>query len=189
MSGWSDEGRATGGPGRHGGPAAPEAAAPGLERPSPGHAPGVAAQPRRPRRPPREQRQRPPRDPGGGARRPPEPAGPGAGGAASACSCWSWSCCWSGWGSGSTPAQPGRGPADYEGRPAATPGADWLIVGSDSRQGLDEARRRELGTGQAAGRRADTMMLLHIPRGTGKPVLISLPRDSYVPIPATAATS
>jgi LCP family protein required for cell wall assembly len=72
---------------------------------------------------------------------------------------------------------------DYEGRPAATPGADWLIVGSDSRQGLDEARRRELGTGQAAGRRADTMMLLHIPRGGGKPVLISLPRDSYVPIP------
>jgi LCP family protein required for cell wall assembly len=72
---------------------------------------------------------------------------------------------------------------DYQGRPPATPGADWLIVGSDSRQGLDESRRRELGTGQAAGRRADTMMLLHIPRGTGKPVLISLPRDSYVPIP------
>jgi LCP family protein required for cell wall assembly len=72
---------------------------------------------------------------------------------------------------------------DYPGRPAATPGADWLIVGSDSRAGLDENRRRELGTGQAAGRRADTMMLLHIPRGTGKPVLVSLPRDSYVPIP------
>jgi LCP family protein required for cell wall assembly len=72
---------------------------------------------------------------------------------------------------------------DYDGRPAATPGADWLIVGSDSRQGLDEDRRRELGTGQAAGRRADTMMLLHIPRGGGKPVLVSLPRDSYVPIP------
>ncbi|HEX5879843.1 MAG TPA: LCP family protein [Actinomycetota bacterium] len=72
---------------------------------------------------------------------------------------------------------------DYDGRPAATPGADWLIVGSDSRQDLNEARRRELGTGQAAGRRADTMMLLHIPRGGGKPVLISLPRDSYVPIP------
>jgi LCP family protein required for cell wall assembly len=72
---------------------------------------------------------------------------------------------------------------DYRERPAATPGADWLIVGSDSRQGLDENRRRELGTGQATGRRADTMMLLHIPRGTGKPALISLPRDSYVPIP------
>jgi LCP family protein required for cell wall assembly len=72
---------------------------------------------------------------------------------------------------------------DYQGRPAATPGADWLIVGSDSRQGLDATRRRQLGTGQAAGRRADTMMLLHIPRGTGKPTLVSLPRDSYVPIP------
>ena len=72
---------------------------------------------------------------------------------------------------------------DYEGRPAATPGADWLIVGSDSREGLDESRRNQLGTGQAAGRRADTMMLLHIPRGTGKPTLVSLPRDSYVPIP------
>jgi LCP family protein required for cell wall assembly len=72
---------------------------------------------------------------------------------------------------------------DYAGRPATTPGTDWLIVGSDSREGLDEGRRRELGTGQAAGRRADTMMLLHIPRGTGKPTLVSLPRDSYVPIP------
>jgi LCP family protein required for cell wall assembly len=72
---------------------------------------------------------------------------------------------------------------DYEGRPAATPGADWLIVGSDSREGLDAGRRRQLGTGQAAGRRADTMMLLHIPRGTGDPTLVSLPRDSYVPIP------
>jgi LCP family protein required for cell wall assembly len=72
---------------------------------------------------------------------------------------------------------------DYQGRPAATPGADWLIVGSDSREGLDATRRSQLGTGQAAGRRADTMMLLHIPRGTGKPTLVSLPRDSYVPIP------
>jgi LCP family protein required for cell wall assembly len=72
---------------------------------------------------------------------------------------------------------------DYAERPAATPGADWLIVGSDSREGLTGERRRELGTGDAAGRRADTMMLLHIPRGTGPPTLVSLPRDSYVPIP------
>jgi LCP family protein required for cell wall assembly len=73
--------------------------------------------------------------------------------------------------------------SDYPGRPAVTPGTDWLVVGSDSRGGLSEQRRRELGTGEAAGRRADTMMLLHIPRGGGKPTLVSLPRDSYVPIP------
>jgi LCP family protein required for cell wall assembly len=72
---------------------------------------------------------------------------------------------------------------DYAGRPAATPGADWLIVGSDSREGLTPEQRRRLGTGDAAGRRTDTMMLLHIPRGGGSPTLVSLPRDSYVPIP------
>jgi LCP family protein required for cell wall assembly len=71
---------------------------------------------------------------------------------------------------------------DSADRPAATPGADWLIVGSDSREGLSAEQRRRLGTGQAAGRRADTMMLLHIPR-SGPPTLVSLPRDSYVPIP------
>jgi LCP family protein required for cell wall assembly len=73
--------------------------------------------------------------------------------------------------------------AGYAGRPAATPGTDWLIVGSDSRAGLSAQRRRELGTGDAAGRRTDTMMLLHVPRGGRPPVLVSLPRDSYVPIP------
>jgi LCP family protein required for cell wall assembly len=72
---------------------------------------------------------------------------------------------------------------DQSGRPAVTPGADWLIVGSDSREGLSAADRQRLGTGQAAGRRTDTMMLLHIPRGGGQPTLVSLPRDSYVPIP------
>jgi LCP family protein required for cell wall assembly len=72
---------------------------------------------------------------------------------------------------------------DQAGRPAVTPGADWLIVGSDSREGLSEAERQRLATGQAAGRRTDTMMLLHIPRGGGQPTLVSLPRDSYVPIP------
>jgi len=72
---------------------------------------------------------------------------------------------------------------DYADRPAATPGADWLIVGSDSREGLSSDQKRKLGTGDAAGRRADTMMLLHVPRGGGRPTLVSLPRDSYVPIP------
>ncbi len=71
---------------------------------------------------------------------------------------------------------------DYDGRPAATPGEDWLLVGSDSRAGLSAAQRRKLATGKAVGKRTDTMMLLHIPDGDGKPTLVSLPRDSYVPI-------
>ncbi|MQA96308.1 MAG: LytR family transcriptional regulator [Streptosporangiales bacterium] len=68
-------------------------------------------------------------------------------------------------------------------RPEETPGTDWLIVGSDSRAGLSKAERREFKTGNAGGRRTDTMMLLHIPETDDPPTLISLPRDSYVPIP------
>ncbi|HEU5156563.1 MAG TPA: LCP family protein [Streptosporangiaceae bacterium] len=70
---------------------------------------------------------------------------------------------------------------DYAGRPGDTPGTNWLIVGSDSRAGLSKAERRKLRTGSAAGRRTDTMMLLHM--GAGGTSLVSLPRDSYVPIP------
>ncbi len=70
---------------------------------------------------------------------------------------------------------------DYAGRPADTPGTNWLIVGSDSRAGLTKAQRKEFHTGYAAGRRTDTMMLLHI--GGHGTTLVSLPRDSYVPIP------
>lgn len=70
---------------------------------------------------------------------------------------------------------------DYAGRPADTPGTNWLIVGSDSRAGLTEAQRTQFHTGYAAGRRTDTMMLLHT--GAHGDTLVSLPRDSYVPIP------
>ncbi|SDH85283.1 cell envelope-related function transcriptional attenuator common domain-containing protein [Sinosporangium album] len=71
--------------------------------------------------------------------------------------------------------------ADYEGRRDDTAGTNWLLVGSDSRKGLSRADRNRLATGRAAGQRTDTMMLLHIP-DDGRPVLVSLPRDSYVPI-------
>ncbi|MEO3825055.1 LCP family protein [Actinomadura sp. B10D3] len=70
---------------------------------------------------------------------------------------------------------------DYPGRVADTPGTNWLIVGSDSREGLSKADQKRLATGFAGGRRTDSMMLLHY--GSGGTSLISLPRDSYVPIP------
>jgi LCP family protein required for cell wall assembly len=70
---------------------------------------------------------------------------------------------------------------DQAGRLADTPGTNWLIVGSDSRDGLSAADRRRMATGRAQGRRTDSMMLLHY--GEGGTSLISLPRDSYVPIP------
>lgn len=63
-----------------------------------------------------------------------------------------------------------------------TPGTIWLLVGSDSRAGLDETRRSELAAGDAEGARTDTIMLMYLPR-SGRPTLISIPRDSYLEIP------
>jgi LCP family protein required for cell wall assembly len=71
---------------------------------------------------------------------------------------------------------------DYAGRPAATAGQDWLLVGSDSREGLSDAQTKALHVGHAKGRRTDTIILLHI-ASSGPSTMVSLPRDSYVPIP------
>jgi LCP family protein required for cell wall assembly len=183
MSGWSDEGAGD----RRG------RAGTAGQRPQKPLPPGWSVRPRGMRqgsprnldvRDVRPREQRPPRGPGGGDRRPPRARRPRRWGRRLGVALLVLVVLLVGLGVW-VDSRLNRVEAlpDYQGRPAATPGADWLIVGSDSRQGLDESRRRELGTGQAAGRRADTMMLLHIPRGTGKPVLISLPRDSYVPIP------
>lgn len=74
--------------------------------------------------------------------------------------------------------------ADYPGRPAAAGGTNWMIVGSDSRQGLSRQEEDQLVTGHdVGGMRSDTIMVLHIPAGGGRPSLVSLPRDSYLPIP------
>jgi LCP family protein required for cell wall assembly len=74
----------------------------------------------------------------------------------------------------------------YAGRPAPGSGTNWLIAGSDSRQGLTVAQERKYVTGfssEISGGRSDTIMVLHIPSGGGRPLLISIPRDSYVDIP------
>lgn len=72
---------------------------------------------------------------------------------------------------------------DYAGRPADSPGANWLIVGTDSRDGLSEEEKDELATGSVKGSRTDSMLLLHIPEGDARPTLVSLLRDSLVTIP------
>ncbi|CAB4331781.1 unannotated protein [freshwater metagenome] len=70
---------------------------------------------------------------------------------------------------------------------ADTSGTNWLLVGSDSREGLTKAERKQLHTGKDGGsQRTDTIMLVHID-GSGKSTLVSLPRDSYVTIPAHTA--
>ena len=63
-------------------------------------------------------------------------------------------------------------------------GTNWLITGSDSRAGLTKQEENQLALGHdITGSRSDTIMLLHVPANGTRPTLVSLPRDSYVPIP------
>ena len=75
---------------------------------------------------------------------------------------------------------------DYPERPAAGHGTTWLLVGSDSRQDLSPEQQAELTTGGDIGSsRTDTILLVHVPSfGSSTPTtMVSIPRDSYVPIP------
>ena len=67
-------------------------------------------------------------------------------------------------------------------RPKEGDGTNYLIVGSDSREGMSDADKKRLHTGSAEGKRTDSMMILH--DGSNGPTLISLPRDSNVEIPS-----
>ncbi|HEY7592337.1 MAG TPA: LCP family protein [Actinophytocola sp.] len=73
--------------------------------------------------------------------------------------------------------------ADYPGRPAEAAGTNWLIVGSDSREGLTPEEKKKLVTGDAGGQRTDTMLVAHLPDNDTPATLVSLPRDSNVEIP------
>ena len=68
--------------------------------------------------------------------------------------------------------------------PAAGEPITFLVVGSDSREGLSDRQVRRLHTGwDVYGQRTDTMMLAHVSRG-GEVTVVSLPRDSLATIPA-----
>jgi LCP family protein required for cell wall assembly len=65
----------------------------------------------------------------------------------------------------------------------ATAGTNWLITGADTRNGLSRTQIDQDHLGFDFGTtNSDSIMLLHMGT-TGKPVLISIPRDSYVDIP------
>ena len=75
---------------------------------------------------------------------------------------------------------------DYADRPGIGRGTNWLLVGSDSREGLTVEQQKDLATGGDIGSgRTDTILLVHMP-GLGsstRATVVSIPRDSYVPIP------
>jgi LCP family protein required for cell wall assembly len=78
-------------------------------------------------------------------------------------------------------------------RPEKTSKAEnYLLVGSDTREGLTKEQMRELRVGStatAAGGRSDTMLLVHISKSRDRAYIISLPRDSLVTIPEHPSSS
>lgn len=80
-----------------------------------------------------------------------------------------------------------------ENRPEKTSKAlNYLLVGSDTREGLSKAELKALRVGStatAAGGRSDTMLLVHISKDRDKAYLVSFPRDSLVTIPAHTSTN
>lgn len=69
---------------------------------------------------------------------------------------------------------------------SAGPGANWLIVGTDSRDGFaagDGADGSVVGTAaDVEGSRTDTIMVARVDPATGTVNLLSVPRDLWVPI-------
>ena len=67
---------------------------------------------------------------------------------------------------------------------------NYLLVGSDTREGLSKAELKALRVGSvatAAGKRSDTMLLVHISKARDKAVMISIPRDTFALIPEHAS--
>lgn len=77
---------------------------------------------------------------------------------------------------------------ELENRPEKVNSAlNYLVVGSDNREGLSKAQIRELrvgGVDVAAGGRSDTMLLVHISKARDAAFIVSLPRDTLATIPA-----
>jgi len=63
------------------------------------------------------------------------------------------------------------------GTPAAQGASNWLLVGTDSRAGSGSQY------GNAPGQRSDTTLLAHLAKD-GTTTMVSIPRDTYVTVPA-----
>lgn len=77
------------------------------------------------------------------------------------------------------PLSDGRRPADDR-----VEDLNVLLVGTDSREGLSDAERARYHLGGESCHCADTVMLLHLSADRERVSVVSLPRDSYVELPA-----
>jgi LCP family protein required for cell wall assembly len=70
-----------------------------------------------------------------------------------------------------------------EGRPDGTKGTNYLLVGTDGRDGLAPAEKRQFHLGGAPCHCTDTIMLVHLSEDRSRVSIVSIPRDTYVQLP------
>jgi LCP family protein required for cell wall assembly len=77
------------------------------------------------------------------------------------------------------------GRLDVETAPAPPEGANYLVIGSDTREFVENAGQEESfgDTEDVQGQRSDTMMVVHVEPGAQRTLVVSFPRDLWVDIP------
>lgn len=73
-----------------------------------------------------------------------------------------------------------------EGRPDGSKGTNFLLVGTDGRDGLTPADRKAYHLGGAPCHCTDTIMLVHLSADRSRASIVSIPRDTYVRLPVGA---
>lgn len=76
-----------------------------------------------------------------------------------------------------------------QGRPDGTKGTNFLLVGTDGRDGLDPAEKQLYHLGGAPCHCTDTIMLVHLSADRQRASIVSIPRDTYVRLPNTPGHS
>ncbi|WP_443728987.1 LCP family protein [Streptomyces barringtoniae] len=73
---------------------------------------------------------------------------------------------------------------DMKNRPRAGQGMNILLVGTDGRDRITAAERRQYRLGGVPCHCTDTMMIVHVSENRERATVVSLPRDSYAEVPA-----
>lgn len=68
-------------------------------------------------------------------------------------------------------------------RPGGSKGTNFLVVGTDGRDGLDPMEKQQYHLGGAPCHCTDTIMLVHLSEDRQRAAVVSIPRDSYVMLP------
>ncbi|WUT77362.1 LCP family protein [Streptomyces sp. NBC_00669] len=68
-------------------------------------------------------------------------------------------------------------------RPGDSKGTNFLLVGTDGRDGLNPAEKKQYHLGGAPCHCTDTIMLVHLSQDRQRASVVSIPRDTYVQLP------